>query len=227
MLFRSLPETNKAPDPQAAQPIRILLGYRGFLNHRAYVGYVLCCAFAYSGIFAFISGSSFVLIERIGLAPNQFGFCFAAIVVGYIIGTLAGGRVTRRLGVDRLIVLGSAVSCLSGLALVALGWRVAVGSGAAGAAAIVLPMSAYMVGTGLTLPNALAGAIGPFPRRAGAASALLGFIQMGVAAALGGAVGLLHDGTARPMTGAIALAALAIPPAYLWLIRPGKAAPMT
>jgi len=38
-----------------------------FLNSRAYVGYVLCCAFAYSGIFASSPGSSYVLQEVVAL----------------------------------------------------------------------------------------------------------------------------------------------------------------
>ncbi len=72
-----------------------------------------------------------------------------------------------------------------------LAWNVAAGSQVAGALRIVLPMLVYMIGIGLILPSALAGAIGPFPRRAGAASALLGFTQMGTAAVLGGVIGLL------------------------------------
>jgi MFS transporter, DHA1 family, multidrug resistance protein len=219
----ALPETNLAPDPHAARPGEMLRNYRSLLRHRAYLGYVLCCTFAYGGIFAFISGSSFVLVERIGLAPSQYGFCFAAVVVGYIIGTLLTGRLARRRGGDRLILAGGLLATAAGLALVALAWNVAAGSAVGGALRIVLPMLVYMIGIGLILPSALAGAIGPFPRRAGAAAALLGFIQMAAAAALGGAIGLLHDGTARPMAGAIALAALFIPLAWRFMVRPGRA----
>jgi DHA1 family bicyclomycin/chloramphenicol resistance-like MFS transporter len=52
----------------------------------------------------------------------------------------------------------------------------------------------------------------------------LGFTQMAAAAALGGIIGLLHDGTARPMVGAIALAALLVPLAHRFLARAGSAA---
>jgi DHA1 family bicyclomycin/chloramphenicol resistance-like MFS transporter len=220
----ALPETNPAPDPHAARPRHMLSNYLSLIGERTYLGYVLCCTFAYGGIFAFISGSSFVLVDRIGLPPSQYGFCFAAVVVGYIIGTLSAGRLTRRLGVDRLILVGGAIAAASGLAMVALAWNVAAGSLVAGALRIVLPMLVYMIGIGLTLPSALAGAIGPFPRRAGAASALLGFTQMAVAAAIGGAIGLMHDGTARPMAGAIALVALVVPLAHRFLARARGAA---
>ncbi|MGH6960163.1 MAG: multidrug effflux MFS transporter, partial [Dongiaceae bacterium] len=112
-----LPETNRTPDVQAAHPLRILAGYRGLIGHRVYVGYVPCCAFAYSGIFAFISGSSFVLMDVVGLGPDAYGFCFAAVVVGYIIGTLLAGRLSRRLGIDRLIAAGAGISLAGGLLL--------------------------------------------------------------------------------------------------------------
>ena len=56
---------------------------------------------------------------------------------------------------------------------------------------------------GLVMPNGMAGAIGPFPEMAGAASSLLGFLQMGLGALAGFLVGWLHDGTTRPMAGII------------------------
>ena len=74
-----------------------------------------------------------------------------------------------------------------------------------------------MLGTGLAMPNAQAGAIGPFPRSAGSASALLGFFQMGFAAVVGIAVGHGSGESAFAMMAAIALVALGGALAY-WLI---------
>ena len=225
--WRILPETNKAPDPQATRFVRILLGYRGFLGHRFYVGYVLCVAFSYSGIFAFISGSSFVLQQAVGLGPVAFGLCFAGVVVGYIIGTIVAGRLSHRLGIDRLIALGAAVAVSGGALLLTLALLNVAPAGVAGAAAIVGPMLVFMAGVGLVLPNAIAGAIAPFPRAAGAASALLGFVQMTTAAAVGIAVAALYDGTAVPMTAAIATVAVGVLLAFLLLVRsaPTSASP--
>ena len=205
-----LPETNQHTDPDAVRPRRIVAGYRGFIGHRAYLGYVLCCAFSYSGIFAFISGSSFVLVDVVGLAPDAFGFCFAAVVIGYIIGTILAGRLSRRHGIDRLIAVGARIAMLSGALLAGLAIAGVATTGLAGTIAIVLPMLVYMIGVGLVLPNSIAGAIGPFPRAAGAASALLGFIQMTLAAFAGIAVARFHDGSSVPMALGIAIPSLAI-----------------
>jgi len=212
-----LPETNRTPNAEAAQPSHILAGYRGLIGHRSYIGYVLCCAFAYSGIFAFISGSSFVLVDIVGLRPDAYGFCFAAIVIGYIIGTTVAGRMSPRVGIDRLIASGAAISVIGGLVLVGAA-LLGTPSGIAGAVMIVLPMLVYMIGTGLVMPNSVAGAIGPFPQAAGAASALLGFSQMTIAALVGIAVAALSNGTAVPMTAAIAVAAIGIWLAFKLLI---------
>jgi DHA1 family bicyclomycin/chloramphenicol resistance-like MFS transporter len=214
-----LPETNTQPDPAATRPLRILTNYGALLRHRSFLGYALCNACAYSGIFSFISGSSFVLVDVVGLPPDQYGFCFAAIVVGYIVGTVVGGRITRRVGIDRMVAMGAAVSIAGGLALAAGGWFGA-DRGPAGVAVIVLPMMLYMVGTGFVMPNSTAGGIGPFPHMAGAASALLGFFQMTAGAVVGIAVGHLHDGTARPMTTAILLAAIGTAIAHRCLVKP-------
>jgi DHA1 family bicyclomycin/chloramphenicol resistance-like MFS transporter len=210
-----LPETNANPDPHAVRPARMLSTYAGLLAHRAYPGFVLCCAFAYSGIFAFISGSSYVFVDHFGLPPSLYGFCFAAIVVGYMIGTVLAGRLTRRLGIERMVRLGAVTMVAGGAVLAALAW-----AGVDTIAAVLGPMVLFMAGTGLLLPNAMAGAIGPFPAAAGAASALLGFTQMTVAALVGVAISQAHDGTPLPMVSTIAHAGLAALLAYALIVAP-------
>ncbi len=221
-----LPETNRHPDASAARPGRMLANYANLIGYRAYLGYVLCASFAYSGIFGFISGSSFVLVDRVGLAPSDYGFCFGAVAASYMVGAFSAGRLSRRLGIDRLILIGSAVTSLGGIGLAGIGWADLGLRGWPGASTIVAPMALYIIGAGLVLPNAMAGAIGPFPRLAGAASALLGFTQMAIAALVGIGVGHLHDGSERPMATAIVLAALAIPASFALFVRrrPGSGA---
>jgi DHA1 family bicyclomycin/chloramphenicol resistance-like MFS transporter len=183
---------------------------------------VLSCSLAYGGIFCFISGSSFVFVDIIGLPPQRYGLCFGAIVLGYILGTLTGGRMTRRLGVERMVKTGGLISAVGGLCLVAS--VLAFGATIPG---ILVPTILYMVGTGFVLPNAMAGAIGPFPRIAGSAAALLGFVQMGLAALGGAVIGHLANGTAIPMAAGIAIVGVLQPPVYRLFISaasPGSAA---
>ncbi len=198
-----LDETNAHRNPHATSPAGLLRSYGALLAHRSYLGYMATISACYSIIFCFISGSSFVLIEVVGLSADLYGLCFASIVIGYMSGTFVSGRFGRRVGIERLILGGSAVSTAAGLAMAGFAW-----AGEATVATVVLPQMVAMFGVGLVFPNCQAGAIGPFPTMAGAASALLGFSQMGVAAAVGLGIGHGFDGTARPMATGVALASL-------------------
>ncbi len=214
-----LGETNVHTDRTALDPRRIAANFRSLLGHRAYLGYSLTVAFSYAGLFSFISGSSFVLIDGLGVPSQHFGFFFAAIVVGYFTGTQIAGRLTMRLGIERMVWIGGFVSLAGGLSMMLLArWA---GSGPWAPLAIVAPMVGYMVGTGIVMPNAQAGGLGPFPRMAGAASALMGFLQMAIAASFGIAFGQLHDGTAMPMAALIAAASCCGLASFVMLARGG------
>ena len=215
----TLRETNEFRDGQALRLARMAGNYRILIGSRVYAGYVLANAFIYSGLFAFISGSSFALIDYLGVAPERFGLLFGIVVAGYMAGTVIAGRLTLHLGLDRMILAGAVVATLAGLVMAGLAW-----GGARAAAAIIGPQFVFMIGVGMVMPNSMAGAIGPFPRMAGLASALLGFLQMGLAALVGIAVGVFHDGTPLSMTVAIAAAGAATLAAFRLLIRrPGAA----
>jgi DHA1 family bicyclomycin/chloramphenicol resistance-like MFS transporter len=85
--------------------------------------------------------------------------------------------------------------------MAALAW-----SGARSVPAVIVPMFFFAFGMGLSNPNAVAGAVGPYPRMAGLAAAVLGVIQMTGSALYGIGVGRISDGTAVFMTTAIASA---------------------
>jgi DHA1 family bicyclomycin/chloramphenicol resistance-like MFS transporter len=203
-VFAFVAETNASPDASALAPGRLVRAFAAILGSRAFLAYALTVALGAVGLFAVISGAPFVLIDFMGLAPSRFGLLFGlAVGGGQITGAFASGRLTVRLGLDRMMAVGTGLYVVGGVAMAVLAW-----SHASRPAAIAVPMAVFMVGNGMVMPNGMAGAITPFPRMAGTASALSGFLQM-AAGALGGiAVGHLHDGTARPMATIIAAAGL-------------------
>src|SRR5690606_29800161 len=66
----------------------------------------------------------------------------------------------------------------------------------------------YLMCQGFIFPNASAMAMAPFKLNAGSASALLGFLQMGLGAFSSGLVSLFHNNTAYPMLIAMAICAV-------------------
>jgi DHA1 family bicyclomycin/chloramphenicol resistance-like MFS transporter len=155
----------------------------------------------FSGQFAFISGSAFVLIEILGVSPDAYGLCFGLAAFGIMTGAFTAGRLVPRTGIHPLVVAGTLLGAAGGGLMAVLAW-----AGIWTVAAVIGPMYVFAVGVGLVMPTGIAGAIGPFPRMAGLASAVLGFLQMTGSALYGIVVGRLYDGSPRPMATAIAVA---------------------
>ncbi|HKZ06885.1 MAG TPA: multidrug effflux MFS transporter [Methylomirabilota bacterium] len=197
------PETNVEPDATALQPARFVENVATVLGDPAYLGYVAVVTFMFSGQFAFISGSSFVLIGALGVSPAVYGFCFAAVAVGIMTGSFITARLAGRIAGDRLILTGTGLGAAAGLVMAGLAW-----GGVSGVAAVIAPMFFFSLGLGLSNPSAVAGAVGPYPHMAGLAAAVLGVMQMTGSALYGITVGHLSDGTATPMALAIATAGL-------------------
>jgi DHA1 family bicyclomycin/chloramphenicol resistance-like MFS transporter len=115
-----------------------------------------------------------------------------------------------------MLWLGGVICVAAGIAMVVLGHTATRGLGAL---AVVGPMVCYMIGMGIVMPNAQAGALGPFAHMAGAASALMGFLQMAIAALTGIVFGQLHDGTPLPMTALVAACGLCCLASFVGLAR--------
>jgi len=214
LAWRKLPESNTTPDPHALAPGRMLRNYATLLSSRRYIGFALAVATGYAGLFSWISGSSFVLIDIYGVPLEQFGLYFAGICVGYIVGTLASARLGMRLGLERMMTIGTAVIATGGIAMLAL-----VLARADGPLTLLAPMMVFTMGLGLTLPQGQAGALSPFPQMAGSAAALMGSLQFAVASVVGAVVGHGYDGTALPMALSLALTGVASLAAYHLIAR--------
>jgi MFS transporter, DHA1 family, multidrug resistance protein len=216
LVTRLLPETIKQPAQHPISLSSIAGGYGLFIRHRSYRIYLAIVATSYGGLFAWVSGSSFVLQDLYGLSPLLFGLVFAAATLGYGAGTLLAARLVMRIGIDRTIVCGGFGLAGGGLAMV-----IAAAVGATSPFALALPMALYLCGLGLAMPQAMAGALMPFPDRAGAASSLLGFLQQAVGSSAGILVGQMLGGSALPLALVIAsMGALALALALVkWSLR--------
>ncbi|HYQ20221.1 MAG TPA: multidrug effflux MFS transporter [Xanthobacteraceae bacterium] len=199
LVVRLLPETMKQPPKHPMSLLSIIRGYGMFLRHRTFRIYLAIVSASYGGLFAWISGSSFVLQDLYGLSPLLFGLVFAAATLGYGLGTLLAARLVVRIGIDRTIVCGGVALAAGGLAMAA-----AIALGATSPAALAAPMALYLCGLGLAMPQSMAGALMPFPERAGAASSLLGFLQQATASAVGIVVGQMLGSSALPLAAIIA-----------------------
>ena len=185
-----LPETNRTPDRQALVPRRMIGNYRMLLGNRVFLGYVVTVACTLGGLLTYSAVAPFVFIDLIGVSPQLYGWLTLLIVASYFVGSLLTSRLVARTGVRRLVMIGMSFVALGGGLLFTV---IAVGFVAA--PPIIGAMMVWLLGMGLVLPNGTAGAMGPFPAVAGAASAMMGFLQMGTGALGSLLVAKLYDGT--------------------------------
>jgi DHA1 family bicyclomycin/chloramphenicol resistance-like MFS transporter len=195
-------ETNEAPDPRALNLRRMAGNYREMLGARVFLGFALTVSCAIGGLVMFLSGSPYVIITQHGIAADEYGYLFAVIVLSYTTGTLTAGRLTLKLGIERMVMIGAVIGVAAGITQAALAW-----AGQLSLVALLVPQGFYMICLGFVLPNGLAGAIGPYPTRAGAASALVGFIQLTLAACITIGMAYAFGWTQRSMATGLAVMA--------------------
>ncbi|MEW5928836.1 MAG: multidrug effflux MFS transporter [Gemmatimonadota bacterium] len=200
--WRGLPET--LPEGHAARGGwgAVLASYRAVLRHRSGRAYLLATCFSYAGMFAYVSASPFVFIDGFGVPRQSFGYLFALTAGSMMAGAALNRRLLRRRAPDALLRGGALLVFAAGIALLLAAW-----AGVGGAAGVLVPMMAYMLGLGLVQPNATAAAMAPHGRLAGVASSLMGSLQTAGSALAGFAAGALYDGTPRSLATIVALMA--------------------
>jgi DHA1 family bicyclomycin/chloramphenicol resistance-like MFS transporter len=214
VVWRSLPETLAKRAAEAASASSMVRSYRIVAGNRVYLAYLGLGSLSYAGLFAWISGASFVLQNLYGLTPFVFGCVFAVGSLGYLAGSTIAARLVSRFGLGGMSGIGAAALALGGL-LACL----SIALGLTSSLSLVLPVAVFLAGLGMVLPQSIAGAITPFPERAGAASSLFGFVQQTAAAVCGALVAWLLGRNAWPMVGAMALTGCAT--LLLWLVSRG------
>jgi DHA1 family bicyclomycin/chloramphenicol resistance-like MFS transporter len=214
VVWRSLPETLAKRAAEAASASSMVRSYRIVAGNRVYLAYLGLGSLSYAGLFAWISGASFVLQNLYGLTPFVFGCVFAVGSLGYLAGSTIAARLVSRFGLGGMSGIGAAALALGGL-LACL----SIALGLTSSLSLVLPVAVFLAGLGMVLPQSIAGAITPFPERAGAASSLFGFVQQTAAAVCGALVAWLLGRNAWPMVGAMALMGCAT--LLLWFVSRG------
>jgi len=195
----ALPETLAQRNPRALQAATLAANARNVLGNPTFRAWALLVAATYGGLFILLSASSFAYIGVLGFSPAQYGLALASGSLSYVLGTFACRRWLPRLGLAGAARRGAFFSLGGALGMVVCAiwlhppWPVLLAS-----------HWAFCFGHGLHQPCGQAGAVGPFPRSAGLATALAGCLLALVAFATGNALGAAMDGTLRPMTLGIA-----------------------
>jgi len=178
-----LGETNKVKNKSLSEQIK---EYPILFSSRRFWGYAFAAAFSTGTFFAFLGGAPFVGSKVFNLTPTTMGFLFGLPAVGFFFGNFATARFSVKVGIDRMILLGT-LSQIFGM-----GMSLIISLLGFGSAITFFGFCVFIgIGNGLTLANSTAGMLSIRPAVAGTASGIGGAIQIGGGAALAALAGFL------------------------------------
>ena len=193
------------PERRSDQGLRRTLAtMRALLRDRWFVGHALAGGLGFGALFAYISGSSFVLQGIYGVSPQLYSVLFAMNGLGLIAGSQVNARLVGRFGPGKLLRAGLISIAVSASALLAV-----VVAGGLGVWAVLVPMFVIVSSLSFVLPNSTALALADHADVAGTASALLGVCQFLIGALVAPLVGAGGTDSAVPMAAVMTAAALA------------------
>jgi DHA1 family bicyclomycin/chloramphenicol resistance-like MFS transporter len=190
----------KLEETHASAPVNLVGMVSSFillLRSPAFLSVAFATAFTSASWFTFLAAAPYLLAELLHKPPSTYGLMILLPMAGYIIGNAGVVRLSVLLGSARLFVLGLALSLASGVMLTF--WCLADLT----SWALFVPMAISSIGNGMSQPPGVAAGLSVYPRIAGAASGLLGFMQMTVAALGTLLLGVLPRGSVVAMVAVV------------------------
>lgn len=189
-----LPDSYQPDTSLSLKPVPIIKNFLSVVKEPKFYTYAFTGALAFSGLFAYISGSPLIFIDIFKVSEEGYGWIFALLSIGLIGSSQVNTLMLRRYKSEQLIF--AALICqLFIVSLFLIGsinhWF--------GLIETVVLLFIFLCCLGFTNPNTSALSLAPFSRNAGSASALMGAVQMGLGALASFGVSMFEVKSAVPM----------------------------
>lgn len=189
-----LPEGHK-PDPSVSLKAKpMLLTFFSILKNPQFYTYSLAGAFAFSTLFTYVAGSPVIFMEIFHVSPQVYGGIFALLSIGFIGGSQLNILINKKYTSEQIFRV-----ALHTLVVTSIIFLIGAANNWYGLEATIALFFIALTCLGLTNPNATALALSPFSKNIGSASALLGFLQIGVAGLSSAGVGLFNATDSLPV----------------------------
>jgi len=192
---------------------QIIQTYRHILKDRVFMGYVFAQSLVGAAMFAYISGSPFVLQKIYHLSPQMFSLCFAVNGAGIIIASQLTGRLVERINETKLLITGLGLAAMAGVSLLV---AILIDAHLLG---VLIPLFVLVSCVGIVNTTTFSLAMKNKAKSAGSASSLFGLITFLLGGLLAPLVGIAGENTAIPMGIVIALADIGALLVYILVVR--------
>jgi MFS transporter, DHA1 family, multidrug resistance protein len=206
-----LPEGHKIDRTIQLRPGPIFRNYLDVVKEPQFTTYALAGAFAFSGLLVYVSSSPIIFMEVYRVSAGQFSAIFAGLAVGFIGSNQINVLLLKKFSSQQIFRATLLIQCPVALLLLAGTWF-----GLLNLPATLVLLFISLSTLGLAYPNAAALSLVPFDHNIGSASAMLGFLQIGVSGLASATIGIFDSHTMMPValimavTSWVALAVLII-----------------
>ncbi|MET0672933.1 MAG: multidrug effflux MFS transporter [Microbacterium pygmaeum] len=219
-----IPETLPKARRQDKGSTTVLQRYRSVLRDRVFIGALIIGAMSFSGLFSYLSASSFLFQQTYGFDAQQYGLLFAVNSLGVVLGVQFASRLAARFGPQWVMAYSTAVLVLASTTIIVFDQ---LGFGLWGT---VIPLFVFMTACGFTMPCVQVLALDRHGKAAGTAASLIGATNFGIAGIISPLVGLIAvDAGITATTMAIVMVGCAVIGVLaLWfVVRPRTVARLT
>ncbi|WP_194410763.1 multidrug effflux MFS transporter [Microbacterium cremeum] len=188
--------------------------YRSVLSDRVFIGVLIIGGMTFSGLFSYLSSSSFLFQLDYALSPQEYGLMFAVNSLGVVLGVQAASRLAARFGPQWVLAWSTAVLVLAASAIIVTDQ---LGLGLWGT---VAPLFVFMTACGFTFPCVQVLALDRHGKAAGTAQSIIGASNFGVAGIISPLVGWIarDAGITATTMASVMVGCAVIGVLSLWLI---------
>lgn len=185
----------KAPDPSLSLlPKPVLKNFAIVIKQPQFLLYTLAGGIATAAPFAYIAGSAEVFMNLYGASEKEYGLIFAFIAF-FIIGSSQLNHILLKHFTSQQIIRATLLYQTALAIILVIGtWLFSFEK-----YELVGLIALFLIGQGLTNPNANALSLAPFSKHVGSAASLAGSFRMGMGGLVSALVSVFHNGTAMPM----------------------------
>lgn len=194
LVFFFLPEGHAPDKTISLKPVPIINGFKTVLTDPRFYVFSLAGTFSFSGLFVYVANSPAIFMDHFHLNEKLYGGVFALLSVGFIGGSQLNHILTKKFSnqqILRTVLMVQATAATIFLFGSIGNWY--------GLTAVLVLLFVILSCCGISYPNAAALCMAPFSKNAGTASALLGFIQIGIGGLISASVSILPFGAITAM----------------------------
>lgn len=189
-----LPEGHQPDKTISLRAKPMILNFYSILRNPQFYTYALAGAFSFSTLFTYVAGSPVIFMEIFHVSPQAYGGIFALLSVGFVGGSQLNIYINKRYSSEQIFSV-----ALATLVITSIVFLVGSFNDWYGLEATIGLFFIALTCLGLTNPNANALGLAPFTRNIGSASALLSFLQIGIAGLSSAGVGIFNAANSVPV----------------------------